>query len=344
MEKEWEMRISAKIVLLASMLLCLLSGCITREITYSIGADQSAFVHFVARGDKADILQGDLMPPKDSWTVKESEITKPDGKKEYIYEATKSFAHVSDIPPNFATSTTRFPNAYLQTPIQFRVESKPDATYYEFTLTYKARRYKEYQDLLWQIAGPDLAEQIKQRGADKLTEQEQIIFLTVLLRWQAQLERDRIAAALQKESQSGSLPAQKVQEILQRLDATFEKLVDEKLARKIMALPEEQRGKALDEEKVRAHAEGDRILQEALAAQHGAVLKKVRDTVAEATLEWEITNDLGDENYVVTVNMPGNIVKTNAEKYFGNRAEWRFNGEKFRDSDYVLSVTSKIAR
>jgi hypothetical protein len=57
-----------------------------------------------------------------------------------------------------------------------------------------------------------------------------------------------------------------------------------------------------------------------------------------------VTEDLGDENFIVRVEMPGAIVKSNAEIVEGNRVEWRFNAEKFRDTDHVLCVTAKLAR
>jgi hypothetical protein len=87
------------------------------------------------------------------------------------------------------------------------------------------------------------------------------------------------------------------------------------------------------------------MLQEALSSNpYAQTLPKIRDDIAEATLEWEVTNDLGDENFTVKVEMPGSIVKSSADKVEGNRAEWNFNAEKFRDQDYVMSVTSRLAK
>ena len=322
------------------LLASLLPGCLHREITYTIGADGSAVVHFVARGDKADI-ERNLLPPKDSWAVKESEVSKEEGKKEYVYDATRSFARVSDIAPNYATPATRFPEAYLQTPVQFQIKDEGNAKVYELTLTYKARRYKEYQDLLTDIAGPRLMDLVNRYGFEKLTKDEQLSFFAACVRWQLRLIYDRIAVALTK----AAVPAEKAQAILKQTDADFDAMSSEAAVRKILAQPQDTWGKALEEKKQQAQAEADKILQEALGSpQDAATLRKIRDDVAEATLDWDVTNALGGQSFTVKVQMPGSIVKTDAVKVDGNCAEWNFNAEKFRDTDFVMTVTSRVTK
>jgi hypothetical protein len=318
-----------------------LPGCLHRDITYSIGADGTAVVHFVARGDKADIERGDLMPPKDSWTVKESEVAKEEGKKEYVYDATRSFARVSEIPPSYATPATRFPEAYLHTPVQFQVKDEENAKVYEFTLTYKARKWKEYQDLQTEIAGPKLMDLVNRYGFDKLTQDERLSFVAAFIRWQLRLIYDRVAAAASK----AALPTEKAQAILRQTDLAFDTLSSEAAVRKILAQPQDTWGKALEEKKKEAQADSDKILQEVLGApQDAETLKKVRDDIAAAMLEWDVTNALGAQSFTVKVQMPGSIVKTNAEKVEGNGAQWNFGGDKFHDTDYVMSVTSRVTK
>ena len=317
-----------------------LTGCLHREITYTIGADGSAVVHFEARGAKGELEHGDLMPPKDSWSVKESEVTNKDGKKEYVYDATKSFARVSDIPPNYATPATRFPEAYLQTPVRLETKDEANAKVCEFTLTYKARRWKEYQELLNEVAGPKLTELVNRYGFEKLTPDERVSFCTAYVRWRLRLIYDRVASAVMK---AGVAP-EKAQGILKQTEAAFDRIGSEDDVRKILAQRQETWSKAVEEKQRQAQADSDRILQEALGApQDAATLKSVRDDVAAATLEWDVTNAL-PASLTVKVNMPGAIVKTNADKVEGNCAEWNFNADKFRDTNFVMSVTSRVTK
>jgi hypothetical protein len=328
--------------LMSATLLLGLSGCLTREITYSIGADGSAAVQFVARGDRTDIEQGDLMPPKGPWEVKESEVTKPDGKKESVYEAKRSFARVEEIPPSFATAAARFPDAYLQTPVKLTKREEGNATVYEFTVTFKSRKWKEYEDLLSEIAGADLIDLSKKYGFEKLTKDEQLTLCTATARWPLRIESDCIATALAKVSGPAGIPAEKIQSVLLRIEDAFDRIVTKEAMAAILAGPEAERGKAFEDLKARARAAAEKVLDEEFAgAPYAEVLKKIRDDVARETLEWEITNDLGDETFIVKVDMPGNIVQSNGDKIEGNRVQWRFNAEKFRDADCVLSVTSR---
>ncbi len=326
----------------AAALVC---GCLKREVTYTIGADGSASVQFVARGDAKDIAQGDLMPPKESWTVKESETTDKKGNKEHVYEATRSFAHVSQIAPNLATAQTRFANVYLQTPVTLRVKRENGLSVYEFAVTYKARRWREYHDLLNQIMGADLAELMKRYGAEKLTPAEKQAVLAAFVRWGLRLEYDRVAAAVVNASAGGGLPGEKAMAILGKVDGALDALSSDEAIQKIADLPDEAKGKAMEDLRRQACEEIDRILLEELPEpQYAKTIEKIRDKIAEARLEWDVTNDLGDEHFTVNVEMPGTIVKTNADKVEGNRATWTFNSERFRDADYEMKATSRVMK
>jgi hypothetical protein len=277
--------------------------------------------------------------------VKESEVTKPDGKKESVYEAKRSFARVEDIPPNFATATTRFPEAYLQTPVKLSKREEGNATVYEFTVTFKSRKWKEYEDLLSEIAGADLIDLSKKYGFEKLTKDEQLTMCTAMARWPLRIESDCIATALAKIAGPDGIPAEKIQSVLQKIEDAFDRIVTKEAMAGIMAGPEAQRGKAFEDLKARARAAAEKVLDEEFAgAAYAEILKKIRDDVAREMLEWEITNDLGDETFVVRANMPGNIIQCNGDKVEGNCVEWQFNAEKFRDADYVMSVTSRQTR
>jgi len=320
-------------------------------LTLKTNAEQ--LVSGLASGEKADLdQQVDLLPPKGPWTVTVTESAKPDGKKEYVCDAQRSFARAADIPPNFATAETRFPNAYLQTPVQFQMRDEGNANVYEFTVTYKARRWKEYEDLLPEIAGPRLTELVNRYGADKLTPAEKLAYFTAYVRWQLRLIYDYFAAPVTKAAGSGGLSTEKAQGILKQIEGAFDSLATEDAVRKIMAQPEAEWGKGLDEKKKLAKTEADKILEAALHSpkesadrqipqQDAATLAKIRDGVAEATLEWDVTTALSTQSFTVKIHMPGAINKTSAEKVEGNCAEWNFGPEKFRDVDGVMSVTSK---
>ena len=59
-----------------------------------------------------------------------------------------------------------------------------------------------------------------------------------------------------------------------------------------------------------------------------------------------VTEDIGDEGWVVVVQMPGEIVAHNGDvsESEGSEVGWAFRGEALSDRDHVLMATSRVLR
>src|SRR5262249_11782073 len=55
-----------------------------------------------------------------------------------------------------------------------------------------------------------------------------------------------------------------------------------------------------------------------------------------------ITEDVGDANCEITVEMPGEIVDSNAESKDRSTVKWSFEGGAVRDREMELLVTSRV--
>ncbi len=56
----------------------------------------------------------------------------------------------------------------------------------------------------------------------------------------------------------------------------------------------------------------------------------------------DVTEDLGDDAFEISVIMPGEIVGANTDTVTRSRATWRFGGERFRDHSMELLVSSRL--
>jgi hypothetical protein len=64
---------------------------------------------------------------------------------------------------------------------------------------------------------------------------------------------------------------------------------------------------------------------------------------AQAKKEYDITEDLVDEEFEITVVMPGRLVAANSTERAGdNEVTWEFDGSEFFDTDVVLMATSMV--
>jgi hypothetical protein len=63
---------------------------------------------------------------------------------------------------------------------------------------------------------------------------------------------------------------------------------------------------------------------------------------ADIQRTWEALMEIGSDSYVCGVAMPGLIMDTNAPTVEGNRAEWKFEGERFQMEPYEMRVESRV--
>jgi len=106
------------------------------------------------------------------------------------------------------------------------------------------------------------------------------------------------------------------------------------------------REEALEEEASAFEASLITSLRGTLLAMDGVGLGDVNAFLRR--IDWqkryyEITEDLGDDKFAITVNMPGEIVGHNGDEAADRGVTWKFSGEGMRDDVIELMVTSRLA-
>jgi len=337
------MRTSLLIALLAGALAVIFAGCLRREITYIIMEDGSCKVHFLAVGDKEDLSRGDALPSGAPWRVKQYARTKKNGQVEYCYEAVATFPNANDIPFSYASPDDELAPAYLEAPVTFKVWAEDGERWYEFRQTFKGRKWAEYQDLLTETMGADLQELLKRYKFEQLTDEEQQRVVEGYLRWQMRLFYERLALAVHKAADK-KLEKDKVEKALSSVANYLEGVITRAYAREFLGIEPEERGKKLEDDFARFREKAVALLFSELALPEGnETRRQICRLIALYEKEYEVTNDLNDESFVVKVSMPGTIVECNAEERTKNSATWKFKGTRLHDRDFVIHVKSKLS-
>jgi len=337
------MRHGSRAALCVLLLILTAGGCLRREITYNITKEGSCTVHFLASGDKNDLQSGDMLPSGPPWELKRYERKKPNGKTESCLEAVAEFAKVGDIPASFAPKGAPLATAYLQAPIEFKTWKEKRDSFYEFRQTYKARSWARYDDLLREEVGADLLELLRRYDFEHLTPDEQAAVLESLARWQMRIIYSHLELALQKTAAEQKLPKEAVRKTLRAAADYLDGLVTFDLVKKRMALPDKERAKLWENDLAKAREQVRKlVLTNLKVSPDSKTFRRFAELLDLAEKEYEVTNDLGDDSFVVKVCMPGIITDTNAKEHTQNVATWKFRGAEFRDKDYTIYVKSKL--
>src|SRR5262249_37672103 len=81
-----------------------------------------------------------------------------------------------------------------------------------------------------------------------------------------------------------------------------------------------------------------------LAGCDGSQVNAFMAEYARQRKSWEITEDLDDEKFEISVDMPGQVVASNADQSGGHNAAWSIDGSKFDDAEVELIATSKVGK
>jgi hypothetical protein len=108
---------------------------------------------------------------------------------------------------------------------------------------------------------------------------------------------------------------------------------------------EQERDEALEEEGKQWEERTLKRLQDAVREHCGYGGRQLSDFMHRYERNrrfFEITGDLGDDGFEITVVLPGTIVGSNADATEGDRATWKFSGQRFRDRDLELMASSRL--
>ena len=331
-----------------------LLGCVKREETIKVARDGGVTirVEYHDADSLAELHEGDAAPSEEGgWTVREwSAPTGNDNGKpveEYGLAAEKSFPPGTPLAGSFARPGDEDAGLYLAFPTGLTIERRPDGIYYHFYRAYPKRPNWARLDAKSKESCEGIDEHVGERDVDEWTADDWLFVLKRLIPLEAAkmatFARSALRDAAPEAPQDAWLRVRAALRAMEK-EMDYNRLVD--------ALTSAED----DEEQVRViEAEAETVEAEAMDRMTSALEEVVgRDTRLTEEFaeryEWhkryqEISEDLSDEGFEITIEMPGEIVAANADKLEGNRATWEFDGEDLRDhglDEFELMVTSRV--
>lgn len=329
----------------ASCVLVLAGGCLERKERIIINADGSSEIRLIVEGeDETDLNEGDRLPRNGGqWLVERSKRQTPDGETVHRLAAVARYPAGFDLPSNFADVSDQMAKAYLQFPTQVTMEERPDGWYYHFHRTYEPRAYAQVgflQDAAGEQASSFAAKQqageeiglVDFKGVSEVLVKVAIGKIEIFAR-EAFLETNPntpqdtwldVHDALEELRKGANYDRMAV--ILQNADKQDNSQLMEQLA--------EEFDKVTTDTIISALSGSPYVRDTGAFRQRFAFHKKA----------FEITEDLGDERFEVSVQMPGTIVSHNGDSKVNNVVTWTFAGKMLYDRTVELLVTSRIER
>ena len=301
--------------LIPALVVALTIGCIKRSEKITIFEDGRTRLETEIVGGPDDVYIGDAMPTAESgWQVKDEIETKDDGDKELTRTATREIAAGAPIPASYAAPHSRLDLIALQFPTTLEIEHRSDGTYYHFKRVYTRRPFAMVQYWKDKVMESDEIKAITQKEPEDVTTQERRTltraFVDVAAR-QAGTYMEQIGLEMQAD-----IPQDALLEARRSAMAVFS---SDEITNGVMELLHDdrddefvaRRAEQLEENlRTRVHEAAERALRN--SGVRAAVSDEVVERCVLAHDAFEITEDLGDETWLVGVVMPGRIIAHNS--------------------------------
>jgi hypothetical protein len=343
----------------AALVLSSLSACVERKEHLKISPQGSVEWHVTHETDSlSELYEGDAVPRiAGGWFVEQQEVPKPVQAKpdqedngpevKYLLIADAIFPPAQALPSNYGLPTEGDADLYLQFPTTVTIEDRADGVYYHFARTYESRPWAQIELLRKALVDEPLKEL---DGVDPRfwTTEQRIAALHALASFETEKALIFARAAFKHASPDGPQDAwllvrQHMRDCIDLLNyEDLAKLLEPRETRE----EESARGQAIAAEIKRFELMQVDHLKDALRTQAGyggAQIKKFFVEFERQKKAYAITEDLGDDQFTITVEMPGEIIASNADSTARSTGIWVLNGSMFRDREVELMATSRVA-
>lgn len=323
----------------------ILPGCLKRKETIKVHRDGAVEFRIELEGDPGDFASGDALPTKRTgFKTRDWTTTDKNDKETQHRVATLRTAPGRPLPDSFAPEDDPNRATALAFPTDVTIERRKDGTYYHFRRVYERReqaRYKYYEKMLEM---QDTLEEIKGKDFAELTDEQARKVVTILRALEAFKLVEYLNAGV--EALADEWPQHYGLLLRKDVLGVFEQAEIDSLLELMRRPQSPERDASIDDYGRQLVGEARERMLATLRAR-GVSRKQIgafEDAYAEEQARRAVTEDLGDEDWVVRVKLPGEIVAHNGIKLEDGHVVWEFPGEALMDRDVVLMVTSRLGR
>ncbi|MEE8153844.1 MAG: hypothetical protein V3T53_02665 [Phycisphaerales bacterium] len=334
------------VCLVVSTVAMIVFGCVERKVRITVRPEGTVLVvASFSTGSFNELYgdDGDAVPSlAGGWLVEDSVHVDDKGENHYELNAEAIFPPEFELPGNYAPPGDTAPDVYLQFPTTLVIEERDDGTYYHFHRKYVRRSWADLATRRRLLLDEPL-EEMEDRKFEDMSPQEQTKVLRAFVDFEAAkimtFARSAYLEVTPDAPQDYWLHT--YEDLMQ-----FKNEVDYNRLISLMAIPDqEERDTLLAQEAERWENAAANRLQKAIRTYGrygGSQLKTFLKRYEWHKRYHKISEDLGDDSFVITVEMPGAIVASNADSVSGRQANWKFDGAQIRDRDIELMVTSRL--
>ncbi len=324
----------AALTIPAAVLVLLCAGCFTREETIVIRPDGSASITYKMDGDRGDLDNGDAVPTGAGWPFTQTRKTGRDGSETVTTTWTKELEDLNDYPPSFARPGDPHGGTAMRMTTRLETEERPTRTLYRFRRTYVGRRAGKFKELQSGSVPQKLLDKA-QKDESSLTPEEREKIFTGLAEYEGLAMLIRATDALGRATEAGVLEVATYRTTVEGLQGWLEDRLTGDYLRRFFLMPEEEQNR---EERALKADFRDEVEQRLTPRERQAV----RFYLDDEERAFEVTQDLNDEEFALTVDMPGTIVSANTWLIDGGEASWTFHGEDLTEGDRILEAVSVV--
>jgi len=321
---------------LAVLVLAILAGgCFTREETIQVRPDGSAMVTYEVEGSRAELAAAAGLPGTSDWKLLEETVSvEEEGEKvqrSWGLELDDLNLYPRVLAGRSNTSASTAP--VMETTLD--MERQDGRTVYTFTRRYIGRRAGKFEELKEESDTAALMDRASEEGFDALTTEERDTLFAGLAEYEAAAMWLRVRDALGEAVLAGSLDTTAYAEAVARVETYLRDRLTGSYLKTYFAADEKTQDRELARLRADLRARIARVLP-------SGDLPGILDLLEEEERRFKVTQDLGDDSFLLTVKMPGIIVAGNALMIEEDEAAWQFDGADLLRGDLVLTAVSVL--
>lgn len=319
------------------------SGCIEHHYLYKVNLDGSVDFVYQARGDSLDIYNPHGSFPENPfyktqvWTEYDSS-----GVPTYVLEAQANYAN-GKLPATIGLREVPWGEILLHHPITISRNSYFFFNLYRYAQTFIGRRSTELEGDRWRYI-PEECRVLESGGDSLMADTERSVleekYAAGMLIWNAERYKMRVRQILERAMQEHP----EYQILKEWVDSSLA-VTDSLIYAYSLAAQLDSTTRSLDQ----VNLEWWGLLSEPLMD----VILKNLNTIGDTTfpgellriselleLRHQVSEDLLDESYEIRVDLPGRIVKSNANVMDKGVLVWKLFGQDLQEADIALEATS----
>jgi hypothetical protein len=329
--------------IMAVGLMAIAPGCVERTETIRIEPGGTAHLRVVFKGDPDDIRTGDaLLNEPGPWSVTDTVEPQDDGSKKLIRTATLVVPAGAKWPEQYCPDGSDLSGLALAMPTALRIEERPDGTYYHFKRVYERRDWARVDYFRRTLVEP-AAEAFQGKQKEDVTPQQRENLARGLVQYEK--AKTLVLAQAANEALHPGLKQDQWLVLRQAIADVYDRIGVERVV-EILQMEDKQAGEEIQRLVNKVSAQVHQAIGQTLAAADatGALGRRFAEQFEIERRRQSISEDLQDEHWEVSLELPGRLVGHNGDSVKGNVVIWKFGGNALCDRDEILMAISVVER